>query len=210
VVPRARVRQAWTKTPLDIDSLMRPQSPDAHPATGPHHLPNVFGNALDLYCTCRGSDVSPEAEDTLQLHRQRRVRSRNCRNRPRRRGPRWLAIWRGEKVRHAFRRHFFLLIGLLTLSLFFLVEGLDRAGKPETAHVLAGPMRVLIVPMYLVWLVITMAYVAIVGPVGVPGPFAAVVWGITMVAGLAPYALADYVLNKCASIFRKHRPPEIR
>jgi len=113
-------------------------------------------------------------------------------------------------MRHVFRRHFFLLIGLLTLCLFFLVEGLDRAGRTETAHVLAGPMRVLIVPMYLVWLVIAMAHVAIVGPVGVPGPFAAVVWGITMVAGLAPYALADYALNKCASIFRKYRPPEIR
>jgi hypothetical protein len=101
----------------------------------------------------------------------------------------------GGKMRYVFRRHLFFLIGLLTIFLFFIVEGLDRAGKSETAHALAGPMRVLIVPMYLVWLVITIAQVAIVGPVGLPSPFAAVVSGISLVAGLAPYVFADYVLD---------------
>jgi hypothetical protein len=66
-------------------------------------------------------------------------------------------------MRYVFRRHLFLLIGLLTLCLFFHVAGLDRAGKGEAAHALAGPMRVLIVPMYLVWMVTTITQVAIIG-----------------------------------------------
>ena len=103
----------------------------------------------------------------------------------------------GGKIRYVFRRRLFWLIGLLTLCLFFLVAGLDRAGKSETAHALAGPMRVLIVPMYLVWMVMTIAQVAIVGPVGLPGLFGAVVSGISFAAGLAPYAFADYVLDRC-------------
>jgi H+/Cl- antiporter ClcA len=109
------------------------------------------------------------------------------------------AIWfngcMGGKMR-VFRRHLFLLSGLLTLCLFFLVAGLDRAGKTETAHALAGPMRVLILPMYLVWMVITIVQVAIGGPVGLPGPFGAIVSGISLAAGLAPYAFADYVLDR--------------
>ena|SRR2546425_956522 len=98
-------------------------------------------------------------------------------------------------MRYVFRRHLFFLIGLLTLCLFFFVEGLERAGKSETAHALAGPMRVLIVPMYLVWLVATIVQVTIVGPVGLPGPSQALVSGINLVAGLAPYAFADYVID---------------
>jgi hypothetical protein len=99
-------------------------------------------------------------------------------------------------VRHLLRRHLFLLIGVLTLNLFFLVAGLDRAGQVEMARALAGPMRVLIVPMYLVWLLLTMAQVAIAGPVPLPAPFAALVWCIDMLAGLAPYAFADYLLGR--------------
>src|SRR5215831_16511721 len=71
-------------------------------------------------------------------------------------------------MRNAFRRHPFLLIGLLTLGLFHLAEGLNRAGKTEIAQALAVPMRVLIVPMYVVWLLLTMAQVAIAGPRGLP------------------------------------------
>lgn len=99
-------------------------------------------------------------------------------------------------MRYVFRRHLFFLVGLLTLCLFFFVEGLDRAGNSETAHALAGPMRALIVPMYLVWLVMIIAQVAVVGPAGLPSPFAAAVSGIIWVAGLAPYAFADYVLDR--------------
>jgi hypothetical protein len=84
-------------------------------------------------------------------------------------------------MRNVVRRHLFLLIGLLSLCLLLLVAGLERAGISETGHALA----VLIVPMYLVWMVTTMAEVAIVGPAGLPGPFAAIVSGISLVAGLA-------------------------
>jgi len=99
----------------------------------------------------------------------------------------------GTRTRYIFRRHLFLLIGVLTLGLFFLVAGLDRVGKTEAAQALAGPMRLLIVPMYLVWMLLTMAQVAVVGPTGLHGTFAAIMGGVTFVAGLAPYALADYV-----------------
>jgi hypothetical protein len=102
----------------------------------------------------------------------------------------------GGKVRYVFRRHLFLLIGLLTLCLFFLVAGLDRAGKSEAAAALGGPMRVVIVPMYLVWLVFTMAHVAIAGPQGLPGLFGVVVSYLGLAAGLAPYAFVDYLLER--------------
>ena len=108
-----------------------------------------------------------------------------------------LVQWvRGAKMRYVFRRHLFLLIGLLTLCLFLLVAGLDRAGKRETAEALAGPVRVLIVPMYLVWLLLSMAQVAIVGPRGLPAPFGVIVSIIGLLAGLGPYALLDYLLNR--------------
>ena len=97
-------------------------------------------------------------------------------------------------MRNAFRRHPFLLIGLLTLCLFHLAEGLNRAGKTEIAQALAVPMRVLIVPMYVVWLLLTMAQGAIAGPRGLPAPFATIVSIIKLVAGLGPYALLDYLL----------------
>jgi hypothetical protein len=91
-------------------------------------------------------------------------------------------------MRRIFRRHLFLLIGLLSLGLLFLPSGLGR-----------GPMQVLIMPMYLVWLGWTMAEVAIVGPYGVhgvPHAIGVVVSGLGILAGLAPYALADYVLER--------------
>jgi hypothetical protein len=102
----------------------------------------------------------------------------------------------GGKIRYVFRRHLFLLIGLLTLCLFFLVAGLDRVGKTETAQALAGPMRVLIVPMYLVWMVITMVLVAVSGPAGLPGPFGVIVSGVSLALGLTPYVFADYFLDR--------------
>ena len=100
------------------------------------------------------------------------------------------------KARNVLVRHLFLLIGLFTLGLFYLVAVLDRTGAAEAAGALAVPMRVLIVPMYLVWLVLTMAQVALFGPSGWPAPIAAAMSGITMAAGLAPYALADYLLDR--------------
>jgi hypothetical protein len=103
-------------------------------------------------------------------------------------------------MRYLLRRRLFLLIGLLTLGLFFLVAALDGAGETRLAGALAGLMRILIVPMYLVWLVWTMAYVAIAGPGPHSGPLAAVLSGLGFLAGLAPYALADYVLDR----WRRH------
>src|SRR5215471_1204086 len=100
------------------------------------------------------------------------------------------------KMRCVFRRHPFLLIGLLTLCLFHLVEGLNRAGRREIAEALAVPMRVLIMPMYVVWLLWTMAVVAIAGPHGLPAPFSTVAPIIGSLAGLGPYALLDYVFNR--------------
>jgi hypothetical protein len=131
------------------------------------------------------------------------------------------AIWfnqcMGGKMRYVFHRHLFLLIGLLTLSLFFLVAGLDRVGESETAHALAGPMRVLIVPMYLVWMVITMALVAVFGPVGLPGPLGFIVSGAALPLGLTPYVFADYFLDRCrqaaareASANYSSGPPNVR
>jgi len=116
----------------------------------------------------------------------------------------WYKGLMGRKVRFVFR-HLFLLYALLSLALFFLVEGLARAGSTEAARALAGPMRVLIVPMYLVWMLLTIVEVALFGPVGKPlGPFlTAVLVGIKLVASLAPFALADYVLDRCRAVIRK-------
>lgn len=121
-----------------------------------------------------------------------------------------------HNMRYVLRRHLFLSIGLLTLCLFFLVAG--HAGKSETGtmvgtlppnhvsgqisetgtmrHPLAGLMRVLIVPMHLVWMAIAMAQVALVGAAGLPGALGAIASGIRILAGLAPYAFADYLLYR--------------
>ncbi len=99
------------------------------------------------------------------------------------------------KVRYLFRRHLFLLLGILTLALFLLVAAFDRAGRVEVARALAIPMRVLIVPMYLCWMVLAMLNVALAGPHGIPGVWGAIVSRIELAAGLAPYALVDYLLH---------------
>jgi hypothetical protein len=91
-------------------------------------------------------------------------------------------------MRYVFRRHLFLLIGLLTIGLFVPLTAL---GGP-----LAILMRVPIAPMYLVWLLATMGRVAIAGPGRLPGPFEPILFLFTFFAGLAPYALADYVLDR--------------
>ena len=94
------------------------------------------------------------------------------------------------------RRHPFVLLGLLSLCLFFSVDALSRTGHTATAAAAARPLRVLIVPMYAVWLPFTMLSVAVAGPNGVPGTVARLIWMCGLVAGFAPYTLADYMLAR--------------
>jgi hypothetical protein len=99
----------------------------------------------------------------------------------------------GSIVRYLVRRHLFVLIGFLTFGLFLLVGALDRVGKAELATALAVPMRVLIVPMYLFWLLMTIAMVALDKHVPLSGFVRGLLSGISFVVGFAPYVLADYV-----------------
>jgi hypothetical protein len=100
----------------------------------------------------------------------------------------------GAKAASAFRRHPFLLLGFFTLGLFYLVAAFDGLGYSGLSSALAVPLRVLVVPMYLVWMVWSMAWVTLVGPTS-PGLLAAISSFLGLVAGLAPYALADLVLQ---------------
>ena len=54
----------------------------------------------------------------------------------------------------------------------------------------------MIVPMYLVWMLIAIVQVAVAGPHGLPQPIATLVGALSIVAGLAPYALVDYILDR--------------
>src|SRR5262245_18996407 len=93
-------------------------------------------------------------------------------------------------------RHPFVTLGLVTLLLFVVVEGLRERAALEAAQQLAVPLRLLIIPMYLVWLLLTMLYVAVWGP-GAASPKLVVVWAILQfIAGLVPYAAADYLLYR--------------
>jgi hypothetical protein len=92
------------------------------------------------------------------------------------------------------RRHPFLLLGLLTLALLAAVEALTRTGHAQAAAVGAGPLRVLIIPMYVVWLAFTILNVALNGAGGIPWSVALLLWIARLIAGLVPYALADHLL----------------
>jgi hypothetical protein len=98
---------------------------------------------------------------------------------------------------HFILRRPFLTIGLVTLATFFVMEILNEAGQTEVAHALAGPLRVLIIPMYVVWLLFNMLQAAVAGPTptGTPTVLVWMLWIVSLVAGLAPYALADYLLH---------------
>ncbi len=115
-----------------------------------------------------------------------------------------------RQVRHILRRHLFLSIGVLSLALFFLVAALNRAGQPALAQTLAGPMHVLIVPGYLVWLLISMALLAVTGPQGPPHSLATLVSAFSMIAGLAPYALLDHFLHRLRLHSASRLPPPVR
>ena len=96
------------------------------------------------------------------------------------------------KLRHRFRKHAFLLVGVVTLLSFLAAERLG--GLPELAQAF---LLVLIVPMYLVWFAFTIAQVAIFGPA--PTAISPVLWVASLVLGLVPYALLDHLFTQwCA------------
>jgi hypothetical protein len=51
--------------------------------------------------------------------------------------------------------------------------------------------------MYVVWLLFNILQVVIAGPTptGMPAVLAWILWIVSLVSGLAPYALADYLLR---------------
>ena len=108
----------------------------------------------------------------------------------------WFNRCMGAVARYVFRRHLFLLVGLLTFGFFLLVAALERAGKADTAAAFAIPMRVLIIPMYLGWLGATMATVAIAGNAPAAGVLRGILSVIGLAAGIAPYVLADYIRRR--------------
>jgi hypothetical protein len=93
-------------------------------------------------------------------------------------------------------QHQFLIIGLCTLLLFFAVEALQAQGATDVAQRLAGPMRVLIIPMYVVWLLFTMLNVSIWGPGAQVAPLSILVYCLQLTGGLVPYLVADYLLHR--------------
>jgi hypothetical protein len=96
-------------------------------------------------------------------------------------------------------RHLFLLLGLATLALFFGVEAREHGGYNAAAAELARPLRILIIPMYVVWLLFTMLNAALLGPA--PSSHG-LTWLATMIslsgigAGLMPYLLIDYLIAR--------------
>ena len=82
-----------------------------------------------------------------------------------------------------------------TLLLFFVVDALQAEGATGAAQLLAGPMRVLIIRVYLVWLLFTMINVGIWGSGGHVEPLA-ILYCLQFSAGLVPYLVADYLLSR--------------
>jgi hypothetical protein len=85
------------------------------------------------------------------------------------------------------------LFGIVTLCLFFPVAALDRQGVGYI-HILAVALRVLIVPIYMVWFLLTILNVA--ASHALPAPIVTLASIITMFVGLAPYAFLDYWLDR--------------
>jgi hypothetical protein len=96
----------------------------------------------------------------------------------------------GGRVATFLRRHLFLMIGILSLSLWYLAAE-SGAGGPA----LRGPLFVLIAPVYLAWMVESAILAAIAGFMPA-GPIGTAVSLITFASGLAPYVLADCVRNR--------------
>lgn len=99
-------------------------------------------------------------------------------------------------MRHFARRHPFLLVGLLTLTLFFISQIAQIERYPSFQSALGAILRVLIVPMYLVWLLVTALQVWLVGPADGANILRGIFGAARLVAGLIPYVLADAGLRK--------------
>jgi hypothetical protein len=99
-------------------------------------------------------------------------------------------------MRNWIRQHPFLTLGLCTLLLFFTAETLRSQGAVAASERLAVPLRVLAIPMYLIWFAIVMLDVALAGPNGALGASRWLVAAVQIALGLAPYILADYLLRR--------------
>ena len=93
------------------------------------------------------------------------------------------------------KSHPFLLLGLLTYAMFLAVEALpDESHDSPLAQAAMPVARLIIIPMYLGWLLVTIVSVQILGA----DPSAAarrVIRSLHVAAGFAPYALADILLR---------------
>jgi len=99
-------------------------------------------------------------------------------------------------MRRWLKQHPFLILGVGTLLLFAAVETLRAFGAVEASLRLALPMRVLIIPMYLVWLGLAVLGVTVAGADGLAGPLGTLFWGTQLLCGLAPYIAGDYLLRR--------------
>ena len=102
----------------------------------------------------------------------------------------------GTLMRKGLRQHPFLVLGLATLLLFVTVEFLRMQGAADASQRLAAPLRLLILPMYLVWLAFTLLNVALWGAAGVASPVSILFYSLQLIGGLGPYVTADTLLRR--------------
>ncbi len=86
------------------------------------------------------------------------------------------------------KRHPFLILGLLTLALFFIMQSTQGRFTPDTQNAMSKGFAVIVLPMYLMWVLV---YLLTSGDFE-KGPVISV---LMMLAGLVPYLLADKVLS---------------
>jgi hypothetical protein len=99
-------------------------------------------------------------------------------------------------MRNWRRQHPFLVLGLATLLLLVTVELLRIQGAADASQCLATPLRWLMIPMYLVWLALTMLTVALWGAAGVAGLGSVLFSSLQLLGGLVPYVTADTLLRR--------------
>ena len=92
-------------------------------------------------------------------------------------------------------RHFFLLVGLLTLCVLVPTTSLNWSSEAAPPHISALLLRISIAPMYLMWMLWSLAQVSIVGPLALPQPWASILSLLGLLSGLLPYVLADYLMR---------------